>query len=87
MHQRNDPQAIVDEATLRLYYKGRDNGNTLTVSTHRVLALVRNNARRSTPPSRLTRLTGTTGSAIIRSVRDGRHEAVLDLEHSRARRL
>ena len=38
MHQRNDPQAIVDEATLDLYYTGRDNGNTLTVGAHRVVA-------------------------------------------------
>ncbi len=38
MHQRDDPQAMVDEATLELYYTGRDNGNTLTVGAHRVLA-------------------------------------------------
>ncbi len=38
MHQRDDPQAIVDEATLDLYYTGRDNGNTLTLGAHRVLA-------------------------------------------------
>jgi hypothetical protein len=30
------PQAVVDEATLELYYTGRDNGNTLTVGAHRV---------------------------------------------------
>jgi hypothetical protein len=30
-------QAIVDEATLDLYYTGRDNGNTLTLGAHRVL--------------------------------------------------
>ena len=30
--------ATVDEATLRLYYLGRSNGNTLTLGTHRVLA-------------------------------------------------
>lgn len=38
MHQCDDPQAIVDEATLELYYTGRDNGNTLTLGAHRVLA-------------------------------------------------
>jgi hypothetical protein len=32
------PEAIVDEATLELYYTGRDNGNTLTLGAHRVLA-------------------------------------------------
>ena len=32
MHWRDDPQAIVDEATLELYYTGRDNGNTLTLA-------------------------------------------------------
>jgi len=31
-------QAIVDEAILELYYAGRDNGNTLTLGAHRVLA-------------------------------------------------
>jgi hypothetical protein len=31
-------QAIVDEATLDLYYTGRDNGNILTLGAHRVLA-------------------------------------------------
>lgn len=30
--------AIVDEATLDLYYTGRDNGNSLTLGAHRVLA-------------------------------------------------
>ncbi len=30
--------ATVDEATLRLYYTGRSNGNTLTLGAHRVLA-------------------------------------------------
>ncbi len=29
--------AVVDEATLRLYYTGRSNGNTLTLGAHRVL--------------------------------------------------
>jgi hypothetical protein len=38
MRWRDDPQAIVDEATLELYYTGRDNGNTLTLGAHRVLA-------------------------------------------------
>ena len=32
------PEAVVDEATLELYYTGRDNGNTLTLGAHRVLA-------------------------------------------------
>jgi len=30
--------AIVDEATLQLYYTGRSNGNSLTLGAHRVLA-------------------------------------------------
>jgi len=38
MHWCDDAQAIVDEATLELYYTGRDNGNTLTLGAHRVLA-------------------------------------------------
>ena len=38
MHWRDDPQAIVDEATLRLYYKGRSNSNDLTVGAYRLLA-------------------------------------------------
>ena len=38
MHWRDDAQAIVDGTTLDLYYTGRDNGNTLTLGTHRVLA-------------------------------------------------
>ena len=75
MNCRDDPQAIVEKASLDLYYTGRDNGNTLAVGAHRVRAVVRNSARRSTrAPSRLTRLTSVAGSAIIRSDRDGRHE-------------
>jgi hypothetical protein len=34
MHWCDDAQTIVDEATLELYYTGRDNGNTLTVGAH-----------------------------------------------------
>ncbi len=38
MHQPNDPEAIVNEATLDLYYTGRSNSNSLTLGANRLLA-------------------------------------------------
>jgi hypothetical protein len=74
MHWRDDAQAIVEKATLELYYTGRDNGNTLTLGAHRVRAIDRNSVVPA-PPQPPTHLTGSAGSAILRNNRDGRHEA------------
>ena len=58
MHWRDDAQAIVDGTTLDLYYTGRDNGNTLTLGTHRVLA--------EWIDSQVTQLQRKTGNPCIR---------------------